>query len=159
MPGLVLIGGKGAAEDRSNAKERENVGCCAGGGDLHGARIGASEIRGAAQGEGGNLREGFVAIAQIPVFGLGEPVLRNAIELEFSPNVDERWGVLVGEGTQEDGVHHAEDGGVRAHAESEREHGDDGEAGRFCEYAEPVADVLPKRLHHLHGHTSEIAGS
>src|SRR5277367_2775398 len=45
---------------------------------------------------------------------------------------------------QENAVHEAEDGGVRADAESEREDRHRGEAGIFAEHARAVAKVLPQ---------------
>ena len=43
-------------------------------------------------------------------------------------------------------VDHAEDGGVAAYAEGEREDGDEGEAGRLPQRAQRVAHVLRERL-------------
>ena len=46
-----------------------------------------------------------------------------------------------GSGLSRTRVDHAEDGGVRADPERERQDGDDGEAGMLDELAEAVADV------------------
>src|SRR6185437_1592597 len=51
-------------------------------------------------------------------------------------------GIRIGKGSQKHGIHDAENGGVGADAESEREHGDGGEAGGFAEHAQGVAEVL-----------------
>ena len=55
---------------------------------------------------------------------------------------DEAARVAVGQAFQQDGVDHAEDGGVRAHAESEGEHGDQHETRALGEGAEGEAEVL-----------------
>ena len=47
---------------------------------------------------------------------------------------------------QEHRVDHAEDGGVRADPEREREHGDDGERGMLDELAQAVADVVHHKI-------------
>src|ERR1700741_5331338 len=47
---------------------------------------------------------------------------------------------------QQKGVHHTENGGVGANAESEREDGDDGEAGTLAQGARGVAQILEQRL-------------
>jgi hypothetical protein len=55
---------------------------------------------------------------------------------------DELGRVSYGYRTQKDGVDETEDGGVGADAECESEHGDGGEARRFAQHAEGVANVL-----------------
>jgi hypothetical protein len=55
-------------------------------------------------------------------------------------------GFGVGQRVQQDGFHHAEDGGVRAHAQGQREHGDGREAGAARQRAQSEADVLAERL-------------
>src|SRR3954468_15918796 len=56
--------------------------------------------------------------------------------------VDETVRLRIGERPQKDVIDHAKDGGVRADAEREGEHGDDGEAGRFTELTEGEAEVV-----------------
>src|SRR5215469_9974955 len=51
-------------------------------------------------------------------------------------------GIVYGQRSQQDGIHQAEDGRVGADAESEGEHGNASEAGRFAEHAESEAEVL-----------------
>jgi hypothetical protein len=48
----------------------------------------------------------------------------------------------IGEGTHEDGVDHAEDGGVGANAESEREDGNEGEAAATEKHTQAEANIL-----------------
>ena len=68
-------------------------------------------------------------------------------EWAFFGDEDEAGWIAKGERAQEDGVYDAEDGGVRADAESEREDGDRGEAGAFCEEPEGVAKILQQSRH------------
>ena len=51
-------------------------------------------------------------------------------------------GLRIRERSQQDRVDHAEDGGVRADAESEGENGDEGEARRFAQLAKREAKVI-----------------
>src|SRR6185437_13294846 len=77
-------------------------------------------------------------------------------------------GILVRQRTQEQCVHGAEDRGVGANAECERENGDRGEAGIAAEGAEREAEVLARHLDEsqagrsarlllVHGDVAEIA--
>jgi hypothetical protein len=64
-------------------------------------------------------------------------------------------GFGVGQRVQQDGFDDAEDGGVRAHAQGQREHGDRREGGVARQRAQPETDVLAKRFErrkrvHLH---------
>ena len=54
---------------------------------------------------------------------------------------DDPIGLLVRERAKEDRVGHAEDGGVRADAESEGQDGDGGEARRFQKLAKGEAKI------------------
>ena len=54
----------------------------------------------------------------------------------------------IGQGPQQDGVYHAEDGGVGADAQRQREHGHRGESRVSAQLAKPVAQVLNQCLHH-----------
>jgi hypothetical protein len=61
----------------------------------------------------------------------------------------------VGQRVQQDGFDHAEDGGVRAHAQGQREHGDRREGGGARQRAQSETDVLAKSFErrkrvHLH---------
>ena len=49
--------------------------------------------------------------------------------------------------TEENAVHQAEDGGVRADAERERNDGDGGETAMLQQHAESVADVVQEGCH------------
>ncbi len=62
----------------------------------------------------------------------------------FKAGPDERelFWVNIGKRAQQDGVDDAEDGGVHADAERERQDGDQGESGAFAESARGVANVL-----------------
>jgi hypothetical protein len=79
--------------------------------------------------------------------GVGGVVLGGAagkvVPGELVPDHDEAAGVGVGERAQEEGVHHAEDGGIRADAEGEGQHGGDGEAGGAEETSNRVSKVVP----------------
>ena len=82
--------------------------------------------------------------AEIEEVGIGEGIeliARRAIACIRHPDGNELLGDGKRQRLQEHRVNHAEDGGVRADAEAEGEHGDDGEAGMFEELAQSVADV------------------
>jgi len=60
------------------------------------------------------------------------------------PYCIELLGVTDGEQLEEQRIESAEDSRIGAYAESEREYGGEGEAGRFKELTERVAKVLKK---------------
>ena len=81
-------------------------------------------------------------VAQVPHFGLGNRVLRDALSRKPAPDLHELLRAVEGERTQQHRVDHAEDDGVGADAERQREHGDGGEAGRLGQHANGVSKVL-----------------
>src|SRR6202041_2012647 len=48
---------------------------------------------------------------------------------------------------EKDAIDDGEDGGVRADTKCESQNGDDGEAGRPCQYTQTVSKVLPEGGH------------
>ena len=73
------------------------------------------------------------------------PVLA-VIRLGF-PKLNQPAGIVVGQGFEQNGVHNAEDGGIGADAERQRDYGQSRESWRLRQHAQPVANVLPKRFH------------
>jgi len=63
------------------------------------------------------------------------------------PDLNEAVGIREGQGAEKDGIDNAEDGGVRADAESKDDDGGDGEAGTLGEDAEGVFKVLQQVGH------------
>ena len=61
--------------------------------------------------------------------------------------VNEALRFRIRQGPQEDGVDHAEDGGVRADTEGKGEHGDGSEGGLLHELAQRVAKILKQCVH------------
>jgi hypothetical protein len=56
----------------------------------------------------------------------------------------------IGKRLEQDGVHDAEDGCVRADAEGKRDNSDRGEAGRSAQHAQAVADILGQCFEEAH---------
>src|SRR5215471_21545304 len=65
-------------------------------------------------------------------------------KLSIEPDQPVRFG--EGQWMQDHRINHAEDGGVRADAEGQRECGDSGEARRLAQNAQPKAYVLTQRF-------------
>jgi hypothetical protein len=63
------------------------------------------------------------------------------------PNLHDSRGVLIGEGAEEDRVHHGENGGVGTDAQSEEEDGGYAEAWIAKEDAKAKAKVLEEVTH------------
>src|SRR6185369_16947487 len=62
------------------------------------------------------------------------------------PDAHQAVGMVVGERVEKDAVEHAEDGGVDADAQGEREQGDACERGAAAEAAPGIADILGEDL-------------
>ncbi|MCX6628208.1 MAG: hypothetical protein NTW28_11345 [Candidatus Solibacter sp.] len=87
-------------------------------------------------------------VGAVPVVGF----VRNALQdhhQAFQPR--------QGDGLPQQRIANAEYSGGGADPERQREHGDDGEAGRFTEHAFSVTDVLPK-THEIKCPRKEYAG-
>src|SRR5438309_536503 len=70
------------------------------------------------------------------------------------PHADQPLGLRIRQRTEKNGVHHAENGGVGADAESEREYGDGGEARAALQHAEHIAEIagaLVEPANDVHG--------
>ena len=67
---------------------------------------------------------------------------------------DEALRLGEGQRLQQDGVHHAEDGGVGADTDGQGENGHGGEARAFRQHAERVTQILPHGVHELVLHPS-----
>src|SRR5439155_24578768 len=63
-------------------------------------------------------------------------------------DLDEPVRSRIGQRLEQHGVDRAEDGGIGADAEREREHGDEREGGAFGERADGEAEVLEEGVHH-----------
>ena len=146
---MLLLGKKPAADDGLDAEQGEQVRRHAFGVQFFRleppARPGGEvELRIFERGDG--LEHG---VARLPFHEVGgrdvaalQPVL--AVLL---PDGDDARGIAEREVAQEHGVDHAEDGGIGADAEGQRQDRDGGEAGRLAEQAEPVAEVLRPGRH------------
>ena len=58
------------------------------------------------------------------------------------PELDEAIGIVEGQGLQQDGVNHAEDGGIGTDTEGHDEYGNQGEAGALKQPPECVSQIL-----------------
>ena len=61
--------------------------------------------------------------------------------------VPDALGMGEGEGTQQDGVDHAEDGGIRADADGQGDDGEQADAWVLEQQPNTVADILESRVH------------
>src|SRR6266566_1870747 len=62
------------------------------------------------------------------------------------PHHHQTIGSGIGQRPKKHGINHGENGGVRAHAESDGEHDNGGKAGVFAEHARTEAQVLPQNF-------------
>ena len=80
--------------------------------------------------------------------------------LNFRPHHHQLIGLGIWHGSQQHGVNHAEDGGVRADAQRKRDGSDQGEAGIFPQQSNTVASILCECFHRSpHSYRSATMGS
>src|SRR5882724_1658061 len=98
---------------------------------------GKREIQGTKR---GNLRESAILVAKGDEFRRGQRSV-GQFRLQI-PEPDNLFGMIEGQRLQQHSVHNAEDCGVRADAERERENCDGRESGIFHQTTESIAQVL-----------------
>ena len=141
---FVLFRAEGSAEGRAHSQQVE-VGL---GDELRGDALGlidAGERHGAGI-ECGHGFEGAALGAPIEVIGIGCAAALDFGALHVAPEFHQARRFGIGQRAQNDGIDHAEDGGVGADAEGQRERGDDGEAGTLAQGARGVAQILAAAL-------------
>ena len=140
LPGLVVIDGESPAEGGADTQHVEvaprheiavNKFWMAVNRHTHGAPIPREDAR-----------EGMAAVAELFESRVGKVIFGAACGRD---SVDEHQvlRVLDGEQSKEEGVHKAEDGGVRPDAERERQHRHGCEAGILGQHPQAVAQILP----------------
>ena len=148
--GLIVGGDNGAAGEGAESEGGEVVAGDHLGAEGLGGAIGFAAANaqrpsaGLEGGEGGELRRVLLHLAVEVVreespFALG--VAFNAAVVAFADAV-EAGGVCDGEGLEHDGVDEGEDGRRGADAESQREHGGEGEDGGQAHLAQGIGEVL-----------------
>src|SRR5690348_13139731 len=90
--------------------------------------------------------ERLILLTIIHDFGNGPPDIVNSHFLGLFTDEDELLPLLVWQRAQQHGVHDAEDGSVRANAESKRENGDRRIARIVAHHTEGIAAVLTEYL-------------
>src|ERR1700730_12151071 len=89
----------------------------------------------------------MILVFYVDILPRRRPVLRYTDPRRTEPQNCQPVGLGIRQRLEKQGVHHAEDGGVRADADREREHDHAGQREVLAEYAEGVAEVLQHQLH------------
>jgi hypothetical protein len=96
---------------------------------------------------GGDGFESAVLRSEIDEIGIAERAV-HIVEVHIGAlEPDEALALRKRKRLENDGVDDAEDGGVGADAEGQRQHHDGGETGLFREHTQGVANVLPQTIH------------
>ena len=141
----VVGGNEGAAQQRLDAQHVEEIGRDHGG--LHalgGVLPDEQKVHGVMLHDAG---QGVVAVAVIVDFLHGEGQIVDVRLAELLMKHHQVAAVAIRQGAQQHAVHHAENGGVGADAESQRENcGMPEKPGILQQHANAIADVLQQRL-------------
>jgi hypothetical protein len=123
----LLLGGEPAAEVRANAEELEEAG--RDGADRHAlGGPGAGQVAGRRRVDGRRL-EPLAHLLHVEVLEHREHLVRVGVLLVDAAEIDEPLGLAVRQRAEEDAADDAEDRGVRADPDRERQHHDGEEAG------------------------------
>src|SRR5277367_1086382 len=77
-------------------------------------------------------------------FGNGHSDVQGGDAREIIADADELFGVRIGQGVQQRGIHDAEDGGGGSDAQGHGENDDGAETGGLPQHAKSVAEILPE---------------
>jgi hypothetical protein len=92
------------------------------------------------------LEDGRGTVTEVEEIGVGEREILDIAPPHIGEREDEAAGVPVGEGAQQDGVSHAEDGGGGADAEGDGEDGGDREDRASTQRAKCVGEVAKQHV-------------
>jgi hypothetical protein len=141
---LPFGGKEQPAKSRLDAEDGEIVA-----GDARNDAMVAAVIGGEAgesQPVGDDVGEGSGLVAELDIIGVGE-FLQGMIAGLLEAEDGELLGSGDRQGTQQEAVNDAEDGGVYGDAQGERHDGESSEPGRRAQSAESVTQILPETLH------------
>ena len=140
--GTIFLGQKGSAFASLNAKKRKETGsshACKQ--EFWIARPCQAEARAA---RGFHRFERAALVAPIDIVLIRG---RNRGKGTFFRHNHQPRGIAESQGPEQNAIHNAENRGVRADAERERQDGNRRETGAFCQKAERVAQILQQSLH------------
>ena len=136
--GEIVFGAEEAAEGGTGRDEGQEVGGGVGDFDLLGIAFAGEGTVG--DPDAGDLIELFCALAEVVELETGEGGTVGVAEAGVEDG--EAIGAGVGHRAEENGVDEAEDGGVGADADGQREDGESGKGGAATQLAEGVAEIL-----------------
>ena len=139
---LIVGRGEGSADQGFHAQGREEVAADPiAAGVANFASIGEIEL---VRAEGEDAGENILAVAHLLPNGIA-PIVPCATD-----HLEQLFGVGDGEGFEHYRIDQAEDGGVGADAEGQRQNRHGGEAGAGAEGSESVAEVLEEGVEHMY---------
>ena len=144
--GLVLPRREGPAEERRDTEQGEEVRLDGQGGDVVRPALDA-EVHVLRPAKQRHVLEGAVLRFPVDEIRSGEGI--RAGRRFRLVEAQQLFRVAVRQGPQQDGFDDAENGGVGADSDGQRDGGDDGESRRLPQASRCVAQVLQQRLHEL----------
>src|SRR5262249_23202837 len=84
---------------------------------------------------------------QVIQFGLGKPNVPQSYTGLVKEDSYQTIGISIGQRTKQHGIHDAENGRIRSHAQSQRQDCYDRECGLLDQHAQTIANILPKLRH------------
>jgi len=84
----------------------------------------------------------MVFVLDIDILARRRPVAKDADAGRMQPDGRQTVGLGIGQRAEHQGIHHAEDRGIRADADGQGEHDHHGRAGVLAQHAQGVTEVL-----------------
>src|SRR5262245_7239687 len=142
--GLFIGGEKPPSHDRFDAEQWKEAGGYSGGRDL--PRLAVTGQIESARFDRGHRLGGLIFRPTIRAVSRSRASLNNDDERRLFPNHHQSVRLAIRRRLEQNGIDHTENSRVRADAERQRQHGDEGEAGALHQRSRAVAQVLNQRL-------------
>ena len=142
VPRLIFFFKKSPPEDGLHAQRRKKISRYRA--PFHRLRLPHARQIKIAEAHGAHLFEGVILVAPVKIVSRRNNKLRNSRKTLLRRRVPHRHEpprISKRQRPEQHSIHHAEDRGIRADAESEREDGDGGEARILAQYAQAVTKI------------------
>ena len=101
--------------------------------------------------KGGQRFERAALVSPLEEIAGCDEYLLQVLSVVSFPNHEQALWIAKGQRLEKHGIHHAEDGAGRAHAEGQGQQGDGAESRSLPQQARPVAQIPGKGVHGLSG--------
>ena len=139
VAGLAVFGSEARAEEEIDTEEGKEIDGDVLDGNFLGVTVSGEIV--ALVKDVGHAGENGIADLPIEKIRRGDGVVRVGVLRIIFPDHNQAGGIVIGQGANENGIYHGEDGGVGADTEGQSEDGDGGEAGTALQNTQGVTKI------------------